>query len=246
MLEVTGIGKRFGGLTALVDVSLRVSKGSITALIGPNGAGKTTLFGIIAGFIAADRGAVQFDGRAITGLPPHTLAQLGLVRTFQIMRPFANLTVRENIAVGCQLRDRNRVSALDHAADIAARVGMRAQIDQPAAALTVAGRKRLELARALATRPRLLLLDEVMSGLNPNETAELIALIRAIRDDSVTLLLTEHVMPAVMGLAEQVYVLANGRIIAEGTPATIVADPDVIAAYLGHGAAARLAKAAHA
>jgi branched-chain amino acid transport system ATP-binding protein len=246
MLEVTGIAKRFGGLTALADVNLRVPHGSITALIGPNGAGKTTLFGIIAGFIAADRGSIHFDGRDITGLPPHTLARLGLVRTFQIMRPFASLTVRENIAVGCQLRDRNRATALLHAAEIAARVGMGAQIDQPAAALTVAGRKRLELARALATRPRLLLLDEVMSGLNPNETAELIALIRAIRDDGVTLLLTEHVMPAVMGLAEQVYVLANGRIIAEGAPAAVVADPNVIEAYLGQGAATRLAKAAHA
>jgi len=246
MLEVAAIGKRFGGLTALADVSLRVRNGSITALIGPNGAGKTTLFGIIAGFIAADRGSVRFDGREIAGLPPHTLARLGLVRTFQIVQPFAKLTVRENIAVGCQLRERNRAAALHRAAEVAGRVGMGALIDHPASALTVAGRKRLELARALATQPGLLLLDEVMAGLNPIEIAELVALIRAIRDDGTTLLLTEHVMQAVMGLAEHVYVLNNGRIIAEGAPAAIVAEPAVIEAYLGHGAAARLAGAAHA
>jgi branched-chain amino acid transport system ATP-binding protein len=246
MLEVAGIGKRFGGLTALTDVNLHMRDRSITALIGPNGAGKTTLFGIIAGFIAADHGAVRFDGREIAGLPPHALARLGLVRTFQIVQPFAKLTVRENIAVGCQLRERNRAAALDRAAEVARRVGMTALIDQPASTLTVAARKRLELARALATQPRLLLLDEVMAGLNPSEIAELVALIRAIRDDGVTLLLTEHVMQAVMGLAEQVYVLNNGHIIAEGVPAAVVADPAVIEAYLGHGAAARLAGAAHA
>ncbi len=246
MLEVASVAKRFGGLTALADVSLRVRDGSITALIGPNGAGKSTLFGIIAGFIAADRGSIRFDGREIAGTPPHALARLGLVRTFQNVQPFVKLTVRENIAVGCQLRERNRTAALDRAADVARRVGMNALVDQPVSTLTVAGRKRLELARALATQPRLLLLDEVMAGLNPTEIAELVVLIRAIRDDGVTLLLTEHVMQAVMGLAEQVYVLNNGRIIAEGAPAAIVADPDVIEAYLGHGAATRLVGVVHA
>jgi branched-chain amino acid transport system ATP-binding protein len=246
MLEVASVAKRFGGLTALADVSLRVRDGSITALIGPNGAGKSTLFGIIAGFIAADRGSIRFDGREIAGTPPHALARLGLVRTFQNVQPFVKLTVRENIAVGCQLRERNRTAALDRAADVARRVGMNALVDQPVSTLTVAGRKRLELARALATQPRLLLLDEVMAGLNPTEIAELVVLIRSIRDDGVTLLLTEHVMQAVMGLAEQVYVLNNGRIIAEGAPAAIVADPDVIEAYLGHGAATRLVGVVHA
>ena len=223
MLEVNGITKSFGGLTAVAEASLTVREGSITALIGPNGAGKTTLFGIIAGFIPADRGAIWFAGKATLGLPTHAIAHLGLVRTFQIVQPFAGLSVRENIAVGCQLRERSRAKALDDAATVAGRVGMSALIDQPAGGLTIAGRKRLELARALATQPRLLLLDEVMAGLNPSEIAELVPLIRAIRDSGVTLLLTEHVMQAVMGLAEQVYVLNNGRIIADGPPAAIVA-----------------------
>jgi branched-chain amino acid transport system ATP-binding protein len=245
MLEVSGVTKRFGGLTAVAEASLTVREGSITALIGPNGAGKTTLFAIIAGFVPADRGAIRFAGRATLGLPAHAVARLGLVRTFQIVQPFAGLSVRENIAVGCQLRERSRRKALEDAAAVAGRVGMGALIDQPAAGLTISGRKRLELARALATRPKLLLLDEVMAGLNPSEIAELVPLIRAIRDSGVTLLLTEHVMQAVMGLAEHVYVLNDGRIIAAGSPAAIVADAGVIEAYLGHGAAARL-KGAHA
>jgi branched-chain amino acid transport system ATP-binding protein len=246
MLEVTGITKRFGGLTAVADASLEAREGEITALIGPNGAGKTTLFGIVAGFIPADGGSVRFAGEEILGLPPHVLARRGLVRTFQIVQPFAGLTVRENIAVGGQLRERSRPKALAEATAVAQRVGMSDLIDQPVGALTIAGRKRLELARALATRPRLLLLDEVMAGLNPAEIAELVPLIRAIREAGVTLLLTEHVMQAVMSLAERVYVLNDGRIIAEGRPAEIVADARVIEAYLGHGAAKRWGGVAHA
>jgi branched-chain amino acid transport system ATP-binding protein len=242
MLEIAGVTKRFGGLTAVADATLTVRAGSITALIGPNGAGKTTLFGIIAGFVPADRGSIRFAGREILGLPAHALARLGLVRTFQIVQPFAGLTVRENIAVGCHLHERSRAKALGDAAEVARRVGIGALIDQRADGLTIAGGKRLELARALATRPRLLLLDEVMAGLNPTEIAELVPLIRAIRDSGVTLLLTEHVMQAVMGLAERVYVLANGRIVAAGPPAAIVADVRVIEAYLGHGAAERLTR----
>jgi len=245
MLEVAGISKSFDGLAAVAEASLTVREGSITALIGPNGAGKTTLFGIIAGFVSADCGAIWFAGKPILGIPAHRLARIGLVRTFQIVQPFAGLSVRENIAVGCQLRERSRAKALADAAEMAERVGMGALIDQPAGGLTISGRKRLELARALATEPRLLLLDEVMAGLNPSEIAEMVPLVRAIRDSGVTLLLTEHVMQAVMGLADEVYVLNNGRIIAAGPPAVIVADPKVIEAYLGHGAAARL-KSAHA
>jgi branched-chain amino acid transport system ATP-binding protein len=242
MLEVAGVTKSFGGLTAVAEATLTVHEGSITALIGPNGAGKTTLFGIIAGFVSADRGTIRFLGKETIGLPAHALARIGLVRTFQIVQPFAGLTVRENIAVGCHLRERSRAKALDDAAEVARRVGMGALIDRQAGALTIAGRKRLELARALATRPRLLLLDEVMAGLNPTELAELVPLIRAIRESGVTLLLTEHVMQAVMGLAEEVYVLNNGRVIAAGPPAAIAADARVIEAYLGHGAAERLTR----
>ncbi len=192
---------------------------------------------------------MRFEGAEVLGLPSHVLARRGLVRTFQIVQPFAGLTVRENIAVGRHLRERNRARALAQAADIAERVGMSALLDRPATSLTIAGRKRLELARALATEPRLLLLDEVMAGLNPTEIAELVPVIRGIRDGGVTVLLTEHVMQAVMSLAERVYVLNNGRIAAQGTPAEVVADPAVIEAYLGHGAAQRLAeslRAAHA
>jgi len=242
MLEVTGVTKRFGGLTAVADASLGAREGEITALIGPNGAGKTTLFGIIAGFIAADSGSVRFRGAEILGVAPHLLARQGLVRTFQIVQPFAGLSVRENIAVGVQLRETSRSKALRDAGEVARRVGMSDLIDRPVSALTIAGRKRLELARALATRPHLLLLDEVMAGLNPTEIAEMVPLVRAIRDSGVTLLLTEHVMPAVMSLAERVYVLNDGRIIAEGRPAEIVADARVIEAYLGHGAAERLSR----
>jgi branched-chain amino acid transport system ATP-binding protein len=240
MLEVSDVTKRFGGLTAVAAASLEARAGEITALIGPNGAGKTTLFGIIAGFIPAERGSVRFAGQEILGVPPHLLARRGLVRTFQIVQPFVGLTVRENIAVGCQLREASRSTALREAAEVARRVGMGDLIDRPVGALTISGRKRLELARALATKPCLLLLDEVMAGLNPTEISEMVPLIRAIRDSGVTLLLTEHVMQAVMSLAERVYVLNDGRIIAEGRPAEIVADVRVVEAYLGHGAAERL------
>ena len=243
MLEVSEVSKRFGGLVAVQEASLEVREGSITALIGPNGAGKTTLFAIIAGFIAADAGSIRFRGGEIGGLPPPALARRGLVRTFQIVQPFAGLSVRENIAVGCQLHQRHRAAALARAGDIAQRLGMGAMLEQPAGALTIAGRKRLELARALATEPRLLLLDEVMAGLNPTEIAELIALIRGIRDGGVTLLMTEHVMQAVTGLADHVYVLNEGRIIAAGAPAAVLGDARVVEAYLGHGAAKRPAGA---
>jgi branched-chain amino acid transport system ATP-binding protein len=245
-LAVRGITKRFGGLVAVNDATLDVAEGSITGLIGPNGAGKTTLFAVVAGFETPTSGLVMLEGEDITGRKPHHLARMGLARTFQIVQPFAGLSVRENIAVGAFLRESRRAAALAVAEQVAAKVGLTDQLDKPAAALTVAGRKRLEVARALATRPKLLLLDEVLAGLNPSEVRDIVPVVRAIRDSGVTVLMIEHVMQAVMNLCERVHVLAQGRIICSGTPAEVVAAPQVIEAYLGHGAAARLQGGAHA
>jgi branched-chain amino acid transport system ATP-binding protein len=240
MLEVRDLSKRFGGLAALDGAALDVAEGEIVALIGPNGAGKTTLFASISGFVRPDTGSVRFGGADIKGLAPHVICVRGLARTFQIVQPFEKLSVRENIAVGAHLRLPARRDALAHAEAVARRVGLAHRLDQPAASLTVAARKRLELAKALATNPKLLLLDEVMAGLNPTEVDEVVAIIRAIRADGVTVLLTEHVMQAVVSLADRVYVLANGKIIAKGTTASVTSDPIVIEAYLGRGAAERL------
>jgi branched-chain amino acid transport system ATP-binding protein len=244
LLRVENIAKRFGGLRAVDDASLRVIPGRITALIGPNGAGKTTLFSIVSGFLRPDAGRIVYDGADITGVPPHQLARRGIARTFQIVQPFAGLTVRENIAVGSHLSRRSRADALAAAAEVAHAVGLGPQLDQPAAAMTVAGRKRLELARALATAPRLLLLDEVLAGLNPSEIRDMVPVIRDIASRGVTILMIEHVMQAVMSLAANVFVLAEGRIIAEGAPREVAADKRVIEAYLGHGAASRMAAGA--
>jgi len=237
MLEVRGLSKSFGGLKAVDQASLDVRQGEIVGLIGPNGAGKTTLFAAIAGFHAPDAGRVAFEGKDITGLAPHRICAAGMVRTFQITQPFAKISVRENIMVGAYFRTADRKLAEREAEAVAGVVDMTDQLDQMGADLTVAGRKRLELARALATRPRLLLLDEVMAGLNPTEITEIVQVIRAIRDSGITILLIEHVMQAVTSLAERVYVLNQGRMIAEGTPAAIADNPEVIEAYLGHGAA---------
>jgi branched-chain amino acid transport system ATP-binding protein len=237
MLEVRGLSKSFGGLKAVDQASLDVRQGEIVGLIGPNGAGKTTLFAAIAGFHAPDAGRVAFEGKDITGLAPHRVCAAGMVRTFQITQPFAKISVRENIMVGAYFRTADRKLAERKAEAVASMVDMAGQLDQMGADLTVAGRKRLELARALATGPRLLLLDEVMAGLNPTEITEIVQVIRAIRESGVTILLIEHVMQAVTSLAERVYVLNQGRMIAEGTPAAIADNPEVIEAYLGHGAA---------
>jgi len=244
MLEVRGLSKRFGGLLAVSNVSLAVKEGEIVALIGPNGAGKTTLFAMISGFLAPDAGSVAFAGQNVTGWSPHEVCRLGLARTFQIVQPFGRLTVRENIAVGAHLHSAERKEALAKATDIGMRLGMGPLLDRPAAALTVAARKRLEVARALATNPKLLLLDEVMAGLNPTELGELIPTLRTIRDGGVTILMIEHVMQAVVSLAERAYVLNQGSIIAEGAPAAIAKMSSVVEAYLGHGAAERLGRVA--
>jgi len=240
LLQLDSVSVAFGGLRAVQDVSLTLPAGTLGALIGPNGAGKTTLFALMSGFLKPDTGRVVFDGRDITGRAPHWNARDGLTRTFQIVQPFAAQTVRDNIAVGAHLHVPQRAAALAEAERVAARVGLGALLDKPAAELTVAGRKRLELARALATRPKLLLLDEVLAGLNPMEVAEMVPVVKDIAGSGITVLMIEHVMQAVMHLAQHVWVLAQGRLIAQGTPAAVTTDPQVIEAYLGHGTAARL------
>ena len=245
LLVVEDISKRFGGLYAVRDASLTVEVGRITAVIGPNGAGKTTLFALIAGFQKPDHGRILLENAEITGQPAHRLARQGIARTFQIVQPFAGLSVLENIAVGAHLHFARRADALSAAEEVAKFVGLGKVVNQSAATLTLAGRKRLELARALATSPKLLLLDEVLAGLNPSEIRDMLPVIRAIRERGVTILMIEHVMQAVMSLAEQVYVLVEGHVIAEGTAGEVGVNPEVIEAYLGRGAAARLAGGAH-
>jgi branched-chain amino acid transport system ATP-binding protein len=240
LLSVERVTRRFGGLLAVKAVSLAAPAGRITALIGPNGAGKTTLFALISGFVAPNEGSIRYAGERITTLAPHERARRGIARTFQIVQPFAGLTVRENIAVGSHLTHARRADALAAAEAIARSVGLGAMLDATAATLTVAQRKRLELARALAIAPRLLLLDEVLAGLNPSEIRDMVPVIRGIASRGVTIVMIEHVMQAVMSLAEHVLVLAEGRIIAQGTPAEVAADGRVVEAYLGHGAAQRM------
>lgn len=237
MLELRNVNKRFGGLVATRNVSLTVEKGSISSLIGPNGAGKTTLFAQISGFTVPDNGEILFDGRSLIGARPEWICRCGIARTFQIVQPFAGLTVRENIAVGAHLHLKSRRDALGYAEAVGARVGLSKLLDKSAGDLTIAGRKRLEVAKALATKPVLLLLDEVMAGLNPVEIDEIIGIIRDIRESGVTILLIEHVMRAVMNLSERIWVLSNGGIIASGSCEDIISNPAVIEAYLGKGAA---------
>jgi branched-chain amino acid transport system ATP-binding protein len=241
LLAVEAVSKRFGGLAAVDGVTLALAPGGITGLIGPNGAGKTTLFALISGFERPSSGRIIFGGEDVTRMPPHLRTSAGIARTFQIVQPFGGLSVRENIAVGAHLRHRSRSDALAKARSVAALVGLSALIDRPAASLTIAARKRLELARALATEPTLLLLDEVLAGLNPSEIAEIIPVVQSIRDSGITIVMIEHVMQAVMHLCEMLFVLSQGRLIAHGSPAEVTRDKGVIEAYLGEGAATRLA-----
>ena len=240
LLAVEGVSRRFGGLLAVNGVSIAADQGRITGLIGPNGAGKTTLFGLISGFIAPNEGAIRYAGEHITRLPVHERARRGIARTFQIVQPFTGLTVRENIVVGAHLHHRSRTDARAAADAVGREVGLGGMLDRPAATLTVAGRKRLELARALATEPKLLLLDEVLAGLNPTEIREIVPVIRKLCDRGITIMMIEHVMQAVMSLSERIFVLAEGRVIAEGTPGEVAANRAVIEAYLGHGTAKKL------
>jgi branched-chain amino acid transport system ATP-binding protein len=233
LLEVADVRKRFDGLEALAGVSLDVATGEIVGLIGPNGAGKTTLFHLISGFLRPDGGDVRFDGLSTRGLRPHQVCQRGLVRTFQIVKPFPALTVLENVRVGALARARTFEAATRKAREVLGLVGLEDRADRPARGLTVADRKRLELARALATEPRLLLLDEVMAGLTPTETERVVDLCRTIQASGIAILLIEHVMRAVMTLSQRVVVLDHGSTIASGPPARIASDPRVVEAYLG-------------
>jgi branched-chain amino acid transport system ATP-binding protein len=234
LLAVEAVSKRFRGLLAVDRVSFAVPQGAIFAIIGPNGAGKTTLFNIIAGAMAANGGSISFAGQSIDRLPPDAVCRRGIARTFQIVRPFPALSVEDNVTIGALLNRREVGAARAHAQDLLRRLDLFDKRHRRAATLTLPDRKRLEVARALATGPQLLLLDEVMAGLRPTETDRMVAILRALnRETGLTILLIEHVMRAVMALASRVLVLDHGVAIADGAPESVVRDPAVVQSYLG-------------
>ena len=248
LLELNGVSKRFGGVAALTDVSFQVPGGEILGLIGPNGAGKTTLLNCISGVHHLDAGSISFDGGRISGLSPHRVARLGIGRTFQVVKPFASMTVRENAAVGAlfgsaeaRLAPRAAFTWADEVLEL---VGLARKARLTVGSLTIPDRKRLEVARALATKPRLLLLDEVMAGLNPVEVDQALEMVRKVHAGGITIVLIEHVMRVVVGVCDRVIVLHMGRFLAEGTPHEVLQDRRVIEAYLGEKYAARAARGA--
>ena len=234
LLEVERLSKGFGGVLAVSDVSFTLAAGELLGIMGPNGSGKTTLFNLIAGALRPDRGRIRLRGGDIAGLPPHRVCARGIGRTFQLVRAFRGLSALDNVRVGCLYgRRRGRGPAGPEAERLLALVGLGGRAAAPASSLTLMDRKRLELARALATGPDLLLLDEFMAGLNPAETAEAMALIRRLLDEGLTVLMVEHIVWALMDLSRRLIVLSAGEKIAEGPPALVAADPRVIDVYLG-------------
>jgi branched-chain amino acid transport system ATP-binding protein len=233
LLKLKGLTKKFGGLVAVHEVSLDLYPDEILGLIGPNGAGKTTIFNMISGSYRPTSGQITFEDRDITQLAPHEAACLGIARTFQLVKPFGKMSVLDNVMVGAFLRTRRTGEARDEAREVVSFVGLSQFADRPAHTLTTAGRKRLELARALATGPRLLLLDEVMAGLTPTESISIVDLIEKIRQSGVTILVIEHVMKAIMSLSDRVAVLHHGELIAIDIPSAIASNERVIEAYLG-------------
>ncbi|MEM2305282.1 MAG: ABC transporter ATP-binding protein, partial [Candidatus Methanomethylicia archaeon] len=236
MLEGVNISKFFGGLAALKNVSFSLNKREIVGLIGPNGAGKTTLFNIITGFIPPSSGTILFKGKKLNGLKPHKICRSGIARTYQIVKPFSNLTVLENVTVGIVSREKNRVSfskARSEALEILKLVGLENKESVLAKNLTLMDKKMLEFARALATKPEVLLLDEVCAGLNPTEIYRAIQLIKSLREHGITIFWIEHIMRAIMTVADRIIVLHHGEKIAEGPPKEIANDSRVIDAYLG-------------
>ena len=233
LLELDGVTKSFRGLKANEDIGFTVGTGEIVGLIGPNGAGKTTLFNMIAGVFPPDRGSIRLEGRDLVGLKPHQTCAAGIGRTFQIVRPFPHLSVAENVLIGALHAEKKMPAARAWAAEVLSLVGLDAKAAQKAGTLTLPERKCLEVARALATRPKLLLLDEVMAGLRPGETDQMVAIFRRLNESGLSILLVEHVMRAVMALSHRVVVINSGRFLCEGLPAEVVKDQRVLDCYLG-------------
>jgi branched-chain amino acid transport system ATP-binding protein len=233
LLEVERLSKGFGGVLAVNDVSFTIEAGELLGIMGPNGSGKTTLFNLIAGALRPDHGHIRLQGRDVAGLPPHRLCARGVARTFQLVRPFSGLSALDNVRVGCLYGRKRGGGARAEAARLLALVGLEGRAATPASALTLMDRKRLELARALATGPELLLLDEFMAGLNPAETAAAMALIRRLVAEGLTVLMVEHIVWALMDLARRIMVLSAGEKIADGPPAVVAADARVVDVYLG-------------